>query len=325
MIYPIISFLAFGLSHLSVKHKIIGLIGGIVPCALFIVFTSYQYMQLTGHWQYSPFSGWQLTNNGMYAYRYVQKENRKPVPPKFEVLDKMIREYFDSTRDIKKYPQEAWMASTVYMWEPRLSLYKYRNNLFIKDTTATELKKWASMGPLYKAYGLFLIKTYPWHFIKYFIYPNAIRYYAPPIEFLELYNGGKIGVTDQTKNWFGYKSTKITMRKNNYKIWELDFYPILTGIINIMMLSGLICYTVLKKMKPNSSFHKGIILGSGLWFINATFTISASSAALRFQSFPIILTTTFSVLLIDWMVQLMATMKHEKKAISPKLIPSFEI
>ena len=47
--------------------------------------------------------------------------------------------------------------------------------------------------------------------------------------------------------------------------------------------------------------NKGIILGSTVWLLNAAFTIGASSAALRFQSYPILLTSTFIIILIDWL------------------------
>ena len=50
-----------------------------------------------------------------------------------------------------------------------------------------------------------------------------------------------------------------------------------------------------------------------VWLLNAGFTIFASSAALRFQSFPVFLTTKFALLLVDWMVQLMKSMKLAEK------------
>jgi len=314
IIYPFISAAVFIFARIPIRVKIVGIISGSTLCALFVVFTSSEYKRLTGYWQYSPFSGWQITNNAMYAYRYVNKTDRKPVPNKFKTLDNMIREYFDSTRDIRKNPQEALLASTVYMWEQRLTLYKYRNNLFKNDTQALELKKWASMGPFYSEYGLYIIKQYPWHFLKYFIWPNANKYFAPPIEFLESYNGWRLGVTDDTKKWFGYKSSVLKIRMKNYKVWVLDFYPILSGIINVIMLFGLVFYFLLKGWTYNLTFKKGILLGGSIWILNAGFTICASSAALRFQSFPIILTTTFAALLIDWMIQLMTKMKQNAKS-----------
>ena len=313
LIYPFIAVLAFVLSKLSLRKKIAGVSAGILLCGLFVCYTSYKYKQLTGYWQFSPFSGWLMANNAMYAYRYVDSAERKPVPQKFQVLDNMIREFFDSTRDVKRFPSEAAMASTVYMWTPDMSLMQYRNGLFkkAKDTTASELKKWASMGPFYKKYGLYIIKKYPLHFARYFVLPNALKYYAPPVEFLENYNSGSATVTEQTKTWFGYKRLEVKTRMISGNVWILDFYPVLSGVINVLMFFGLLYYVLLKGWRYTPVFNKTVIMGGAVWLLNALFTIGASSAALRFQSFPVLLTTTFTLLLVDWMVELMKNMKRE--------------
>lgn len=311
MIYPVIAILAFGLSKISIRQKLLGIAAGFILCGLFVGFTTYKYKQLTGYWQYSPFSGWQWANNAMYTYRYVDSADRKPVPKKFQALDNMIRQYFDSTRDIRKHPLEGIQASTFYMWSYGMPLMKYRNNLFKKDTAAGELKKWASMGPLYQAYGIYIIKQYPMQFARYFLWPNANKYYAPPVEFLESFNSGKDSVTLVAKSWFGYKTKKLTLRMKDKKTWVLDFYPILSGVINLVMLCCLVCYLLLKGWQYNTTLSKGILIGGTIWILNAGFTIFASSAALRFQSFPIMLTLIMAAMLIDWMAQLVVSMKKE--------------
>ena len=165
------------------------------------------------------------------------------------------------------------------------------------------------MGPFYKSFGLYMIRKYPLHFIAYFMGPNARKYYSPPVEFLESYNGGNSYVNHQAHVWFGYKSHDVKTRMKNSNTWVLNFYPILTGIINLVMLFGLLYYVLLKGWQHNTIFHKTVVMGGAVWLLNAAFTIGASSAALRFQSFPIILTTAFALLLVDWMVQLMKSMK----------------
>jgi hypothetical protein len=325
MIYPIISATAFWLSKLSIKQKLVSLFASVSLCVLFMIFTSFQYKKLTGYWQYSPFSGWQLANNAMYAYRYVDINERKSVPNKFLILDNMIRAFYDSTKDTKKYPSESMMASTFYMWSPGMPLYKYKDLLFKKDSQSNDLKKWASMGPFYKKYGLYIIKKYPWHFVQYFIWPNANKYYAPPVEFLESYNGGRDRVTTTTKKWFNYKNTKVNTRMKNNKVWILDFYPILSGIINLVIICSLSCYLLLKGWKNYIFFNRMVLLGCIFWLLNAGFTISASSAALRFQSFPILLTTTLALMMIDWMINLMSSIRRERTNIltsSESLLPS---
>lgn len=316
LIYPFIAIVAFGISQLSLRNKIAGVVTGLLLCGLFVCYTSYKYKQLTGYWQFSPFSGWLMVNNAMYAYRYVDSADRKPVPKRFEALDNMIREFFDSTRDVKKFPSEAAMASTVYMWSPGMSLMNYRDSLFArnKDTAASELKKWASMGPFYKEYGLYIIKQYPSYFARYFAWPNAQKYYAPPVEFLEEYNSGLDYVNNDTKTWFGYKTTTIKTRTGSINVWILAFYPILSGIINVIMLFGLLYYVLLKGWQYNTGFRQAILMSGTVWLLNAGFTIGASSAALRFQSFPVLLTTTFALLLVDWMIQLMKSMKRSTQS-----------
>jgi hypothetical protein len=321
LIYPFIAMAAFCLSPLSLRKKLIGLGSGLLLCGLFILYTSYQYKKLTGYWQYSPFSGWQLTNNAMYAYRYVHSAKRQPMPPKFKVFDTMVRTFFDSTRNTKKFPSESEMASTFYMWSPRMPMMVYRNSLFKNDTAAIELKKWSSMGPFYKSYGLYIIGQYPWHFIRYFIWPNAIKYYAPPVEFMSQYNTGHNLVTEGTKEWFHYKTNKVKIRMKTYRIRVLDFYPVLTGIVNVVMLFSLLFYIMLKGWQLGLRSRKGIMMGSIVWLLNAVFTIGASSVALRFQSFPIILTTVIVVLMLDWLWGVaMNTQIKSVKSTEPGLI-----
>ncbi|THU39602.1 hypothetical protein FAM09_13965 [Niastella caeni] len=318
LIYPVIAAIAFRLSSLPWRKKLMGIGAGLFLCGLFVGYTSYKFKKITGDWQYSPFSGWQLTNNAMYTYRYVNKADRKPVPKKFQAFDNMVRQYFDSTRDTKKFPVESMKASTVYMWSPGFPMMKYRDSLFKKDSTAFELKKWASMGPFYKAYGLYIIRQYPLEFLQHFIWPNGNKYYAPPVEFLDSYNSGKDEVNQMAKAWFGYKSLKVRTRMKDNTVWVLNFYPILSGIINAVMLFMLLFYWTLKGWRTNPIAKKGILIGSTVWLLNAGFTIGASSAALRFQSFPILLTTIFVALLVDWLWKVAMTTEV------PKLHPGVE-
>lgn len=314
LIYPWISLIAFALSKMSLRKKLLGAGMGILLCILFVSYTSYHYKKLTGYWQFSPFSGWLMANNAMYAYRYVDSSERKPVAKKFQALDNMIRQFYDSTRDTKRFPGEAMIASTAYMWSPKLSLMKYRDSLFRKDTAAKELKKWASMGPFYREYGLHIIKKYPGYYFRHFVWPNSQKYYAPPVEFLERYNSGNFLVTKQTQQWFGYKELQVRTRIGYGKVWVLNYYPILSGIINVLMFFGLLYFVLLKGWHYNRVFNRLLFMGGAVWLLNAVFTIGASSAALRFQAFPVLLTTTFTLLLVDWLFQLMKSMQPSAQA-----------
>lgn len=212
------------------------------------------------------------------------------------------------------YPSEQEQASTFYMWSPGMPLMYYRDSLFKTDFhAANDYKTWASMGPFYKEYGIYIIKKYPLHFLRYFAWPNSQKYYAPPVEFLKSYNTGQDKVPKIATKWFGYPSKNIKTRMTNGKTWILDFYPILTGIINVVMLIGLLYYILLKGWQYNKVFHTTLVMAATVWIFNAGFTIFASSAALRFQSFPVVLTATFTLLLVDWMIKLMKSVSTTNK------------
>jgi hypothetical protein len=324
MIYPLLAVIAFGLSKMPLRQKLAGLSMVILLCGSFISFTMYKYKKLTGYWQYSPFMGWQLANNAMFAYRFVDSPFLKPVPHKYQAIDKKIHEHYYLSRNDPFYSSEKALASTFYMWTPNLPLMQYSDSVFkeAKDTTASKFSKWAYMGPFYKSYGLHLIKSYPSYFAAYFVWPNTLKYYAPPLEFLETYNSGRDTVTYLTKTWFEYKSQKVTTRMKNRTIWVLNFYPILSGITNLVMVFGLLYYVLLKGWHYNQVFNKTVIIGSFVWLSNAIFTVFASSAALRFQSFPILITTVMALLLVDWIFQLMnMKIKESKENIQDDFLP----
>jgi hypothetical protein len=308
LIYPFIALLALGLSKLSLRQKGIGLGLGLLLCCWFVGLSLFQYKKLTGYWQYSPFSGWQLANNAMYAYREVDSANRGPVPLKFRALDNLVRNFHDKHPDL---PVDE--ISTAYMWTPHFPLCQYRDSLFKKDIAATKFKKWASMGPFYSSYGLYIIKKYPLHFLRYFVWPNSLKYFAPPVEYLGFYNWGKPTVRESAVKWFGYTNNQVKTRMKSGKIGILQHYPFLVSITNLIMLLGLLSYILLKGWQYNTTFNKCILLAGFVWIANAGFTIFTASAALRFQSFPALLSVTFSLLLIDWMAQLIQRMKHQSQ------------
>lgn len=306
LIYPAIALVAILIAKLSWRQKTIGIAAPLILCGLFILYTGNKYEKLTGTWQFSPFSGWQAANNALYTYRYIDSANRKPVPSKFRRLDSMVRQYFDTHRDIKKFPSEDIKASTFYMWSDGMPLNDYRTLVFTerKDSISSVHKKWATMGPLYKDYGTYIIKQYPLQYMKHFLWPNIIKYYAPPSEFLEFYNGGNDSVHPWASTWFRYANVKVYSRLKDPKAYPLEIYPILTGTMNVVLFCCLICYIWLKGWKRNDSYPKTFLIVSIVWLLNAIFTIISSPAAIRLQAFPIILETVFALILLDWLWQL---------------------
>jgi len=83
------------------------------------------------------------------------------------------------------------------------------------------------------------------------------------------------------------------------------------------MLFGILGFAILRGFRMKVLFRKGVIIAGIVWLLNAAFTILASSAALRFQAFPIVITSIFSLLLIDWICK-MGIIEREKRTPAEK-------
>ncbi|RFM28223.1 NAD(P)/FAD-dependent oxidoreductase [Deminuibacter soli] len=297
--YPFISTVAIFLTQKPLQFKLASITAVFVLIAAFILVNIGKYNRISGHAQFSPFSGWQMANNAMYAYRFVEHKDTLHTPAQFKKLDGLIRHYFDTTQDLRLHPQEMLVANTWYMWDPKSPLQVYMNQQYSKDSTATILKRWSSMGPLYGAYGSWLMKKYPSTFTKYYLWPNAMKYYTPPVEFLKTYNMGLDSVFPIAQMWFGYKTTKAHSRFSDYKVTTLEFYPIFTGIMNVLFLSSFFALLFLKGLKQNAIFSGAILLSAGIWVCNFSFSVFASPVALRFQLFPLLVAVCFALLNIE--------------------------
>ncbi|MBO9727316.1 MAG: hypothetical protein J7623_01630 [Chitinophaga sp.] len=300
--YPIIQGVALLMTRYKLWIKIAGFSLSVVLIMLFVQFTSYRYYKLTEIRQFSPFTGWQLANNGMYAYRFVDSAHVKKAPPRLQKIDRMVRTYFDTTRDVKKHPTETLIASTVYMWDPKSPLSLYMESQFKKDSSATALKKWASVAPMMKEYGTFLIQQYPNEFFKYYLIPNALKYYAPPVEFLSTYSTGVDSVNYMATVWFDYPTNKIRTRFKDFNVSTLNFYPVFTGTMNVILVFSLLSFVILKGYKEYPVLKTGLILVFFLWATNFGFSVFASPIALRFQLLPIIVSSSYAFLLIEFLV-----------------------
>lgn len=160
------------------------------------------------------------------------------------------------------------------------------------------------MGPLYKEYGTYILKQYPLQYAEHFLWPNFIKYYAPPAEFLEFYNGGHDSVAPAAKSWFHYPSRAVHARFKDPKAYILEVYPILIGTMNVVLACCLVCFWLLHGFRQKQGLSRTMIIVGTIWVLNAAFTIVSSPAAIRLQAFPMLLETIFALVLVDWLWKL---------------------
>ncbi len=298
--YPILTLLAYLLSKASIKQKVVGILSSFAVILLFISFTAGRYYKLTGIRQFTPFSGWQIANNAMYAYRFVDSADRRPVPKNLEALDKEVRHYFDTSRNLTTHPVEMLVASTVYMWDPRSPLNSYLRQVYKKDSMAQFVhKNWASMAPLYKEYGTFLIRAYPMTYLKHYLIPNAIKFYCPPVEFLGYFNMGIDSISPVGQLWFSYSTLKTKTAFKDLRIGSITFVPILSGAMNVVYILGIISYCMLIGINRKNPASAILLLIFCLWLFNFLFSVVASPVTLRYQLLGIIVFSWVGIIFIE--------------------------
>jgi len=151
-------------------------------------------------------------------------------------------------------------------------------------------------------YGSFLVRTYPVEFAKYYLIPNAMKYYVPPVEFLDHYSTGIDSVAQIAQVWFDYKSKKIRTNLKDFKVNVLNFYPVFTGTMHVVLILSMLSFFLLNGYRHYPQLKRGILLVITLWAVNFGFSVFASPIALRFQLFPILVSFSFTFLLVEFLI-----------------------
>jgi len=300
--YPLIAALAFILTRQSWSFKIAGITLGTGLVIAFILFTSQKMQEATGQRQFSAFGGWQMANNALFMYKKIPASDRHPVPTQFVKLEGMVREHIDTIRRLT-FADADLDGNNFYLWSKKGPLIQYMGRQWKGNSDAPYFVKWASQGPLYTDYGMYLIRKYPLAFAKIFMLQNAIRFAVPPVEFIGAYNMGLDSVRPIAKEWFNYKNLRIINQKKDPILSVVKQYPILATLINCCFVLGCVGFLVFGGIrKTKKGFTNILLLISIFWLLNGAFSIFASPPVLRYQVFPIMLCFTFSVFLLEYLL-----------------------
>jgi len=301
MYYPLVSLGAFMLSMHTRAAKIAGVAFGVILIVTFILYSRQKNYQLTGVRQFSIFSGWQLANNALYMYPHVAAEERE-VPPICRDLDVLTRTYFKEVDSSLKFQSPA--EGAFYIRHPEAPLKQYLIQYLKKDTLANDVKGWGVVAPTFATYGTFLIKHYPAAFSRYYLLPNMVNYLIPPLEKLEIYNVGMDEVYPPAAVWFGYGDIKIWSVSKYLQGILLFIFPILFTMSNIFYAGCFILLVYSGKLKTMSHFPLiAILLNTIFLVLNFLFSVLASPIVFRYQVLPLILCFTFSLIILEQLLQ----------------------
>jgi hypothetical protein len=302
--YPLIAVLAFILSRQSWQRKLAGIGLGVLLVVGSFAYTSNKMQEVTGKRQFSAFGGWQLANNALYMYEHIPAGQRGAIPARFEKLEKMVREHMDTLSRVKLTGQDS-AANFFYLWSDKGPLVQYMVRTWKKDTITPQFKRWASEGPLYQDYAMYLIQKYPMQFASEFLLPNSVKYAVPPSEFLGIYNMGGDSVGKLAKDWFNYRTLKVRDHNDkNARIGVTQLYPFVGTLVNAFLLICVVGLAVFTGFKQgDKGLYRLLFMVLFFWVLNMGFSIFASPIVLRYQVFPIVVSFCLAILAAEAIVK----------------------
>ncbi|RFS26569.1 hypothetical protein DVR12_01930 [Chitinophaga silvatica] len=302
MYYPLITIIAYALSKLSMGWKLTGILLPIILIGAFVIHTRNTAKTLTGHAQFSVFGGWQIANNAFYMYPFINATDAPPAGT--EEFHKVVRNYFDSIPEELKHVSPWDGAFYIkYPYAPLKSFLAEKSQTII-DTTGG-FQSWGAVAPVYGSYGTSLIKNHPIAFSRYFLLPNTLNYFLPPLEKLKVYNLGSNMVPTSVTNWFHYPSQEVRAISWTIQDKILLLFPAIFMAINLfgaIILGSWISNR--HKLATDHLFNKSLWLIVVLLVINCGFSILASPIVFRYQVFPMIICLSFMLLMIEKLRQL---------------------
>jgi hypothetical protein len=302
--YPFISIAIIILTGFIPKRiKWLG-IGSIVTLLLiFIGCTQYEYQKKTGTIQYAAFGGWQMTANALYAYAHAKPVDLENVSYEFHDLHAAVNHHMDSLQKLSNRPDEDFIG--YYLSDLHSPLVTYGKQQRQKDSIKkTYFQAWAAMGPLYGAYGRWLIKEHPGLYLKHFAWPNLVRYYNPPMSFMGVYNLYNTKVDSIAMTWFNWKNNQLPSRLADKKIYTMSYIQTLLTIINPLFIASILLFLCFSGLKQCSKTSKHLLICMLLvWFGNCIFSVVSAPTELRYQIFPVVITLPFCILFMSWIVR----------------------
>jgi len=304
--YPLVGAFAFVISRQPWKYKLAGTGLPVVLVIAFIFYTSIRMGDAGGKKQFTPFGGWKIANDALYMYAHVYSDHPGPVPEKFRVLDSMVRRYYIDYKDKGNILNPEFTYGSFFMFATETPLLQYMFRMSHTDYYWPYLnsRDWQAVAPLYREYGVYLIRKYPMAFARWFLWPNMIRWIDPP---------GEIFGSDVPYYWkedYGgqYVRACFAMDDLIFSKGAISFsrdllflYPKAFAVIHLAFTIGLVGFASCRGFRTiGGSRTQAFILITVLWCCDLCFSLVSAAVVLRYEIFMMILEISCGLFFIDW-------------------------
>ncbi len=298
-VYPAVSCVAFGLSIQPWRIKLAGIIAGPLMILPFILHTRNAAQQMTGTAQFSFFTGWQIANNALYAYRHGHFDDTLLSSAETVKLNRLSKKFYKNVPpDFEDQIQE--YVGNYFIREPISPLRSYLYQNYTWEGDAGFDSAWGKASAIYAKFGNRFLFRNPIPYIQYFVLPNTIHYLLPPLEKLAIYNTGRNEVDNLVQYWFDYSSPSIKVVSKTVQGNVLAFYPPLSMFVHIYWAGCWIWWLTNRGFRRrNPQRRRTLILLSFFIVLNFCFITAATAIVLRYQVFPILMVLTAGGLLSE--------------------------
>jgi len=296
--YPFVGAIALFFVRIPIWQKLAGIGLQIMLIGSFVLYTMQEMRLATQQTVFSPFGAWRMANNALYMYGHVclQENKPSPVPPRFGGLDSMVRRYFNAIRWVDDQANAGSVAA-LYAGDPTSPLVIYKELKYGPDSVFMDLRTFSLMAPEYSAYGVFLVKKYPFSYIKWFLWPSLIRYLITPQEVFSSHTPFYLRedtIGKEMNTWFRLKTLTVAPSLISVRDILLSPYSILKTLIHLAFFIGMTGFFFLGGLKrTDRTMVRAVIFIAAVWIIDLFFKVTAGAVALRHQMFIMVLEFSF--------------------------------
>jgi hypothetical protein len=258
----------------------------VILFAAVIVFTTWQTQKNIGVSVFSAFGGWQKANNAMHILPHV---NLNPA----EIADPQIRKthaFIISHSPKELYPRPDSVV-VLYLWSNYGPIKQYMFHLK-GNGQKSYLHYWHLASKPLGNWGDYLIKRYPFVFLRHYIYPNFLFLFSLSNEALFVFPGP----SQQMKDWFNWNNKPVQPR---YQFFHDFLAATASKSFNLLWIGLIISIVALcfpKKLKLNPLQYRLLLVVSFFCIAYIVMSIYASPLVLRY-----LLVIRHSLLLIPFL------------------------
>jgi hypothetical protein len=164
---------------------------------------------------------------------------------------------------------------------------------------------WTAVGPVFDQYGSYLVRKHPAAFAQYYLWPNTINYFVPMGEMMNGRNTGDDRIDKKVAQWFQYKSTRLhTLVPVPVRRTIVRLFAYLSGFFNLLFLAITAIALLKQRRLVQDNITRFTILVTVYWMTNFIFSIATSPLIMRYQFFPMIVTTGFALALLPHVLRI---------------------